>query len=318
MTRTHLITGITGQDGALLARLLLRRGDRVVGTSMSGSAAHTAPLLGGAVVIRQDVRDMAGFERLLDEHRPDTVFNLAAPSSVAASWDTPAQTRAVAQEAVENMLTVLLGRSTPPRFVHASSSEIFGPPREGEAPTHEDTELNPVSPYGEAKAAAHVAVQQARHHGLEAANLVLFGHTSVYQSSGFVLPTIAHQAAEVAAGTRAHIVLQDPSISRDWGSAHDVAAAFADSVDSEARDLVIATGQLHSLGLIAGWALTSLGQDPSRVVSSGATRPNDFGGRVGNAARALEHLGWLPRRTLAEEITDMARTSLGNSAERPL
>jgi GDPmannose 4,6-dehydratase len=306
-----LITGVTGQDGILLARLLRDRGDRVVGTSRSAVGAGVACYLDGVDLRPLDVTDVDAFRDLVLDVRPDTVFNLAALSSVSASWDDPETSRAVNQVAVEQMLTVLHGLGVDaPRFVQASSSEIFGPP-DGDVLTDEATPLNPVSPYGEAKAAAHRAVERARGTGVSASNLVLFGHTSALQARGFALAGIAHQAAEVALGLREDLALRDPTISRDWGSAHDVARAFAGAADAEPADYVIATGRCHRLAEVAEWALAAADVTGAAVVGSpSADRPNDHGGRVGVAGRARRAFGWEPRVPLRAEIERMVRIAL--------
>jgi GDPmannose 4,6-dehydratase len=271
-----------------------------------------AGLLAGVELVDHDVRDTAGFRSLIDRYRPSTVFNLAALSSVSASWDDPAAARAINQTAVEEMVTVLAEAGTEaPRFVHASSSEIFGPPGAGPVLTNEVAPLDPQSPYAEAKAAAHLAVMQARADGVAAANIILFGHTSVLQTREFVLPIIARQAAEVGRGLREDVVLQNPAIRRDWGSATDVARAFVASLSAEPQDFIIATGVLHELAQIAAWALSAAGIDDAGVSASGGReRPRDFDGRIGDITSARQNLHWEPRTSLRQEIEDMVRVDL--------
>ena len=310
---THLITGVAGQDGALLARALLSRGERVVGTSRSTNLGRVAPLLAGAELVHLDVADAPGFARLLRSHRPDTVVNLAAMSSVAASWKDPERAGAVNGLAVDRMLDAVSSTPTPPRFVQASSSEIFGPPAMDAQLTDEDTPLNPVSPYAEAKAHAHDAVVRARNHGVVASNLVLFGHTSPYQQPHFALPTVARQAWEIAQGRRTALELQDPSIRRDWGSAHDVVRAIVAALDASPSDFVIASGVLTSLSEVAEWALAAAGvQAPVRATGE-PSRPHDFSGRVGNIDRARRLLGWQPRIPLRKAIGTMVESYSGRS-----
>lgn len=324
MPETHLITGVTGQDGVLLARLLLASGRRVVGTFAPDGIAGPGPgptacYLDGVVLVEHDVRDTDGFAALVGEHRPAVVHNLAALSSVGDSWDQAGLVDEVNRAAVEGMLAVLAAGlptgPSAPAFVQASSSEIFGPPRSTDATATEETALRPVSPYGEAKAAAHRAVQGARSSGLCATNLVLFGHTSPLHGPRFVLPTICRQAAEVAAGRRRLLSLRDPTISRDWGSARDVVRAFAAAGDRSSRadragDFVVATGVLHRLDEVATWALRAAGvPDPEELVTTGPgpARQHDFGGPVGDARRAGVGLGWHPEVSLREEIARMVR-----------
>ena len=297
MTR-HLVTGADGQDGTLLCRLLSAQGDHVVATSLSGSPV---PGFDGPVVAL-DVRDTAAYLSLIRSERPDVVHHLAAVSSVGASWEDPALTKAVNEDAVVALLEALEGSG--PRFVHASSSEIFGEVSSGVASP--STPIAPVNPYGEAKAAAHRAVAAARSAGLQATNLILFGHTSSLHAPGFVLPTLVRQAVEVARGTRTVVTLRDPSIARDWGSAHDYVRAFALAASAPPGDYVVATGQLHRLSDIAAWALEAVGADPT-LISSSATpdRPHDYGGVVGDTSLTESILGWRPARTLRQEIEAM-------------
>lgn len=303
---THLITGVTGQDGILLARLLLARGDRVLGTCRSGTTAEFGQLLDGVEVVAHDVRDIDGFARLIQTHRPDSVVNLAALTSVGASWEHPEVAREVNQDAVAGMLAVLQSQPRPPRFIQASSSEIFGPPASFHAVTDETAPLDPQSPYAEAKAAAHLAVQQARADGLAATNLVLFGHTGPLQATSFVIPTLTHQAALIRLGRATEVTLRDPTICRDWGRAEDVVRAFVAALDGPEGDYVIATGELHLLGEVADWALAAAGSTAhAQVAADAPPRPNDFGGRVGDIRRAARDLNWSPTLSLRDEVEHM-------------
>ncbi|KQY56938.1 MULTISPECIES: GDP-mannose 4,6-dehydratase [unclassified Nocardioides] len=330
--RTHLVTGVGGQDGILLARHLLAAGDRVIGTVTTHDDPRLAVYLPGVTLEELDVRSTASFESLVRQHRPDAVHNLAALSSVGASWDSPELTDAVNHRAVLGMLSVI--SSSGMDFIQASSSEIFGPVEAGAVT--EDTPLNPVSPYGEAKTHAHVAVAEARTAGARASNLVLFGHTSPLHDAGFVLPTIARQAAEVALGRADGIALRDPSVTRDWGAAADHVRAFALAVGAPYGEYVIATGRTHRLADVAAWALEAARADPSpvpddpspvpddpqnsrrvdqnsrRVVraSGEQARRNDFGGAYGDSTRAATNLGWWPTITLRETIEQMVRAEL--------
>lgn len=305
--RTHLITGVAGQDGVLLARALLARGDRVVGTTQNGNAGVMACYLAGVEVRPHDLRDHGNFRNLIHELRPDSILNFAAVSSVAHSWQEPTLTKQVNQTAVEQMLASLrdLGLHRT-RFVQASSADIFGPPAESGEVTTENTSLNPVSPYAEAKANAHLAVLEARREGLSAGNVILFGHTSVLQRTEFVLADIARQAAEVGAGARAFLSLRDPQVRRDWGSASDVVNGVLATLGSPPDDFVLATGRLHSLAEVSTWALGTVQSGERTARTSGeVARPHDFDGRIGDSARARAVLGWTPSISLESEIKRM-------------
>lgn len=311
VSRTHLVTGVAGQDGVLLARHLRRDGERVVGTVRDDRDQRAmACYLDGVEVVEHDVCDLDGFRALLDRFHPAAVHNLAAMSSVGASWDDVETTHAVNEHAVTGMLEALLAvGDDAPAFVQASSSEIFGPVASGTA-VDETTPLHPVSPYAEAKAAAHRAVVDAREAGLHATNLVMFGHTSPVHAPTFVLPRITRMAAEVALGRRHRIELHDPTVSRDWGAAVDHVSAFALAVDAPAGDYVIGTGELHTLGEVVAWALAAAGVPDAPLVTTGESRPNDFGDVVADTSRATAVLGWKPRMPLRRVVEQMVTVDL--------
>lgn len=317
-TRPHLITGVAGQDGVHLARLLLRSGHRVVGTVMPGSSPETLVYLDGVEVVPHDVRDAPGFADLLHRLEPAVVHNLAALSSVGASWQAEDQTRQVNRDAVLAMLDVLRARAdrdgAAPRFVQASSSEIFGAAAPG-AVLDERSALAPVSPYGRAKAEAHEAVQAAREQGLDALNVILFGHTGPLHAAHFALPTTCRQAVEVASGLRERVDLRDPGVERDWGGAADHMRGWAAVALAAAPgdDVVVATGVLHRLGDVADWALAAAGVPaagdpgtPAGAVSTlGSDRPIDVTGVRGDPARAEALHGWRPEVPLRDVVARM-------------
>jgi GDPmannose 4,6-dehydratase len=265
--------------------------------------------LDGTQTVPLDVRDTAAFASLVDDVHPDVVHNLAALTSVADSWAGPDEVREVNETAVERMLDVLLELPGAPAFVQASSGEIFGA-LDSQARADETTPLRPVSPYGEAKAAAHRAVLSARRSGLRATNLILFGHTSPLQSTRFAVPLIAEQAAAVGLGKREAVVLRDPSACRDWGSAPDFVRAFVAAAEAPPGDFVVATGALHALGEIAHWALAEAGAPDAEVRSSGAPpRPHDVGREHPNLEGTRRALGWAPEVALREEVERMVRVA---------
>jgi len=307
---THLVTGATGQDGVLLARLLVARGERVAGLVRPGStsARTMAPYLEGVELVECDLTSPSAVAAAVDAAAPAAVHHLAALSSVGRSWDEPEATYAVNGHAARTVLEVAASRDIP--FVQASSSEIVGA---GQGPVvTEATPVAPVNPYGEAKAAAHRAVADARASGAHATNLVLFGHTSALQAPSFVLPTITRQAAEVALGRRDRIELRDPSVARDWGAAVDVVRAFVAAPDAPAGDYVIATGELQALGEVAAWALSAAGVASSEpaAASGEAARPHDVTGLVGDASSAAAVLGWRPATPLRKVIEHMVHVEL--------
>lgn len=316
----HLVTGVAGQDGILLARRLQAQGHTVIGTARTSDVGDRACYLQGIEIVPLDVRDTDEFARIVATYRPDAVHNTAAISSVGESWSAREVVESVNAIAVEGMLDVLAtAGENAPRFIHASSSEIFGAPQQ--AVIDAGTTINPASPYGESKARAHRAVQRARDNGLSATNLILFGHSSVLHAPNFVLPTVVRQAAEVALGQRQAIELRDPTIARDWGAACDYALAFDAAAQSAPGDFVIATGELHQLKEVAAWALEALGLSGAVGTSAGDRRPADFSGARGDTAAAARGLGWRSTtslRTLIAQMADVARRRLTSGVEDDL
>ena len=313
---TALITGVAGQDGAYLTRLLLGQGYRVVGMVQPGRALRPdiAPYLEGVELVTGTMRDTASLREVVAGCEPDEVYNLAGVSSVARSWAEPELTADVNGTGLLRLVEALIdhrdstGRS--PRLLQASSSEMFGRP---EAPTQdESTPLQPRSPYALAKAFAHEAAAMFRQsHGLFVSCVVLFNHESPLRPTAFVTRKISSTVAAIAAGRADGLVLGDLDIRRDWGSAQDyVQAMWLAAQADEPTDYVIATGETHS---IREWVDTAfravgleewdhlVGSDPSLV------RPLEPGPLVGDAGRARSVLGWKPVTTFDDLVAGMVR-----------
>lgn len=293
-----LITGVTGQDGSYLAERLLADGVEVHALVLPGSERSDVP--DGVVCHDGDLIDVDATRRLLADLVPDQVYNLAAISSVAQSWQQPervAQVNGFAAGALlesAHQVRERTGRDV--RVVQASSAEIFGQPRR--SPQNERTEIRPINPYGAAKAYAHHAVGVYRGRGLHASALVLFNHESPRRPTQFVTRKITSTVAAIAAGRADRLTLWSLESRRDWGWAPDyvdamVRAARADRPD----DYVIATGRSHSVGDFVAAAFTAAGitdwtglveVDPARA------RPADATELVGDASRARQRLGWSP------------------------
>jgi GDPmannose 4,6-dehydratase len=316
-TTTALITGAEGQDGVLLTDELLRHGRRVIGTVMRRTAVSYD--LGGpdTLLVEHDVRDEAGFARLLEEHRPDEIYNLAALSSVGASWAEPVQVALTNGVAVTQMLEQIrqyrdrTGLS--PRYFQASSPEIFG--LSGTLPHTESTPVSPRNPYGIAKALAHQTCATYRSaYDLFIVCGILYPHESPLRPRGFVTRKIARGAAEIALGLSSELVLGNLDVRRDWGAATDVVRAMRLSLEHEMPDdYVIATGFAHSLEdfLVTAFAAAGLGepwpyvrQDPELM------RPADVPELRGDATKARTCLGWTPTRTFREIVEEMVQTDL--------
>lgn len=294
--RTAVITGVTGQDGVHLARLLRAEGLRVVGTHRPGSGApgQMAPYLDGVEVIPLDLRDRDGFRRLLTDVRPDEVYNLAALSSVGDSWSDPASAMELNGGAPSAMLSAL---STVPtaRFLQAGSAE-------------EGVEAG-RSPYARGKAVAREAVLDARSSGRFAVAAVMHIHESPLRRPRFVVRKVTRAAAAIAMGRQERLTLGTLDIRRDWGSAVDHVRAMRLMIRAdEPTDQEVATGVEHSLRDVVELAFAAAGvSEPWSVVDTdeGMRRPADPTRLVGVVSPGLRALGWEPRHSLSDVISAM-------------
>ena len=299
---TALITGVAGQDGIYLAKLLRSRGFRVYGLARSADLNHRVrDLLTGVEVIQGHVNSEADIGTALDLAAPDHVYNLAGQSSVAQSWQTPVANADINGLAVLGLLEAIRRRTKPSRairFLQASSAEIFGHPET--APQDERTPIAPASPYGLAKAFAHQAVTLYREsYGLHASNVILFNHESPLRPETFVTRKITRGVAAIHLGRQEQLTLGNLEVSRDWGFAGDYVRAMAAAIGHAAPgDYVVATGQLHSLRELLDVAFARVGITDwaGRIKTDSALiRPLDAHSLVGDASRARAELGWEPQ-----------------------
>jgi len=310
-TTTALITGVTGQDGTLLARRLVAEGVQVHGLAHSAADRDAWSGPQGVQVHVGDLTDTAGIEALVRDVAPDEVYNLAGISSVAFSWDHPVLTGAVtglgavgvyeaarrAQEAT--------GRAV--RVVQASSAEIFGVP--DRSPQDESTPVRPVSPYGAAKAYAHQMAAVYRSRGVHVATCVLYNHESPLRPEAFVTRKITAAAARIAAAGGGSLTLGNTDARRDWGWADDYVDALVRAVrHTEADDFVVATGRTHSVAEFVAAAFARVGIDDWQEhveTDPRFVRPVDPGEIVGDASRARQVLGWTPTVAFEEIVGRM-------------
>ena len=297
-TTRALVTGVSGQDGSYLVEQLLTDGLEVHGLHHTQEAPR--PRCPPAVVLHaMDLTDHAGVRRLVADLRPHLVFNLAGQSSVARSWEEPELSWAVNAEAAESLLDAVersAGAVHAPRFVQASSAEIFGRP--DRSPQDESTPVAPVSPYGRAKAHAHLAVGRARAGGLHASSMILFNHESPRRPATFVTRKITRTAAAIATGRAERLVLGNLDVRRDWGWAPDYVDAMVRAARApEAADYVVATGVAHSVRDLVTTAFAHAGiadWEGLVEVDPALVRPLDALESRGDAARARARLGWSP------------------------
>jgi GDPmannose 4,6-dehydratase len=308
------VTGIGGQDGSYLAERLLADGAEVHGLTHAADDLRHCP--DGVVLHRGDVTDLDRTRCLLVDLAPDEVYNLAALSSVAESWERPAAvekvnaTGAVALMDAAYAVQQRTGRRV--AFVQASSAEIFGRP--AVSPQDEATPVAPVNPYGAAKAAAHAAARAWRERGLHVVSAVLYNHESPRRPTRFVTRKITSTVAAIARGRAERLTLGNLDARRDWGWAPDYVDAMVRAARApEADDYVVATGESRSVRDFATAAFAHagiddaeerLGTDPSLV------RPVDAVELVGDASRARDRLGWSPTVGFAELVGRMVDADL--------
>ncbi|GEP39802.1 GDP-mannose 4,6-dehydratase [Nocardioides psychrotolerans] len=306
-SRVALVTGVAGQDGVYLARELLSRGWRVVGTTRPGDSAVAAMsvYLSGVEVVSHDLRDASGFEALVGEVRPSRVFNLAGFSSVGASWDHASLVEEVNGLAVERMLTSLVEL----RDRHGDDVRFF------QAGSAEETGAGASSPYAASKTRARAAVTVAREaFGLHAVTATLHNHESPLRPQRFVTRKITRAAASIACGLADSVSLGNLEVSRDWGAAEDYVQAMVAMLELDApQDLVIATGVSHTLRdlLDVAFEAAGLGDPASYVVQDRALlRPADAPSLVADTEPARRVLGWSPSLSFEQVVGHMVRTDL--------
>ncbi len=295
-----LITGIGGQDGSLLAELLLDEGYEVCGVVRRPASEHFENLEAvrdRVELLQADLLDELSLVDALKTARPQEVYNLASPSFVPMSWKQPVLTAEFAAVGVTALLESIRLVDPEIRFYQASSSEIFGEPRE--VPQTEETALSPVTPYGVAKAYGHLIVRSYRkRYGIYACSGILFNHESPRRPLDFVTRKIAHAAASISLGLQGELWLGDLDARRDWGYAGDYVRAMALMLrQDEPDDYVIASGIGHSVQELVELAFGHAGLDWQEYVHideslrRGAAELHDL---IGDASKARARLGWSP------------------------
>ncbi|WP_224026854.1 GDP-mannose 4,6-dehydratase [Arthrobacter sp. NicSoilC5] len=313
--RTAFITGVGGQDGSYLAEQLLDLGWSVHALTRNDQAA-AAQLPMGVSSHPGDLTDHESLQGALELALPDVVFNLAGSSSVARSWEDPAETVSVNSTAVAALLeaTWRLRETTGNdiRFVQASSAEIFG--NATEIPQHENCIICPVSPYGASKALAHNLVQIYRNRGMFAASAILYNHESPRRPVTFVTRKITSQVARIALGRADSLLLGNLEARRDWGWAPDyVDAMYRIATYSDAQDFVIATGQSHTVADFVSSAFGAVGiSDWQQYVEIDQrfVRPADANEMRGDSSKAQRLLGWKPTVAFDEMVARMVRNDI--------
>jgi len=319
MAKKALITGITGQDGAYLSQLLLKKGYEVHGlvrrSSHSEQFDHRLRWLG----IANDVQfvdgnliDPSSLCRIVRAIMPDEVYNLAAQSFVKSSWDQPMLTANVTGVGVVNMLEALRLEAPEARFYQASSSEMFGLIQQ---PVQtEKTPFYPRSPYAAAKLFGHwMTVNYRESFGMFAASGILFNHESPLRGLEFVTRKVTDGAARIKLGLLDKLAMGNLDAKRDWGHARDYVRAMWLMLQQERPDdFVIATGRTTSVRDMVRIAFGHVGLDPDAhvVIDPRFARPAEVDVLLGDAGKAKEKLGWTATIGLEEMIVEMVEADL--------
>ena len=297
--RGALITGIGGQDGSLLAELLLEQGYRVTGIVRPGAGEpeNLAEIRSRVELLEVQLLDQQSLEQALEAVEPDELYNLAAPSFVPASWERPVETAEFAAVGATSLLEAVRVVDPAIRFYQASSSEIFGEP--AETPQTERTPLAPVTPYGVAKAYAHFSVRSyRRRYGLHACSGILYNHESPRRPLDFLPRKVAHGVARITVGLDSELVLGDLEARRDWGYARDYVRAMWLMLQQDLPDdYVVATGQSHSVRELVECAFEHVGLDWQQYVRADSALERgtaELYRLVGDPSKARERLSWQP------------------------
>jgi GDPmannose 4,6-dehydratase len=310
-----LVTGVTGQDGYYLSKLLLSKGYEVYGLVRGQNNPKIEFLqreLPEVKILTGDLLDMSSLMRALEASQPDEVFNLGAISFVAYSWENAFLTSDVTGKGVLNVLEAVRlyegKNSGSVRFYQASSSEMFG--KVQHVPQSESTLLWPRSPYGVAKVFGHyMTINYRESYGMHASSGILFNHESPMRGPEFVTRKISLAVARIAAGKQERITLGNIEAKRDWGFAGDyVDAMWRMLQQDEADDYVVSTNQTHSVREYLEIAFNHVGisdweplvyQDPQFF------RPAEVDLLIGDASKAKEKLGWEPKVDFPELVAMM-------------
>ena len=312
-----LICGISGQDGAYLAQLLLDRDYHVTGTSRDAQVASFANLstLGIRDRITFELMVLTDFRstlQVLSKAQPDEVYNLAGQSSVGLSFQQPVETMDSIGVGVLNLLEAIrfLGRDI--RLYNAGSSECFGDT--GGLPADETTPFRPRSPYAVAKSAAHWLVVNYRDaYGIHACNGILFNHESPLRPARFVTKKIIAGACAIKRGESKRLELGNIEIARDWGAAPEYVDAMWRLMQlDKPSDLVIATGETHSLGEFVAAAFEEVGLEWHSYVDvePSLKRPSDIAYSAGNPAKAARLIDWRARSGMREVVRMMVQAEM--------
>jgi GDPmannose 4,6-dehydratase len=314
MNKSALICGVSGQDGAYLARLLLEKGYYVHGSARDAQMAtfHNLHLLGVKDKLTfhsMALNDFRSVLQVLVKVQPDEIYNLAGQSSVGLSFDQPVETLESISVGTLNLLEAIRFIGRPIKLYSAGSSECFG--NTGGEPADEETPFRPRSPYAVAKATAFWEVANYREaYNLFACTGILFNHESPLRPERFVTQKIIKSACRIATGSSEKLHLGNISISRDWGWAPEYVEAMWRMLQQEkADDFVIATAETNTLGRFVEEAFLTVGLNWQEHVVTDSTllRPSEIMVSRGNAAKAERSLGWSATFRMRDVVQTMVK-----------
>ena len=309
MKKTALITGIGGQDGAYLAKLLLSKGYDVFGTSRDadlsgfGSLARLG-IIGQIKLLSMAPHDFKSTLTVISKVQPDEIYHLAGQTSVGLSFEQPSETIESITIGTLNILEAIRFLKMPAKFYHAGSSECFGDTQG--LPAHEHTSFDPVSPYAIAKSSAHWLVRNYREaHDMFAVNGILFNHESGLRPERFVTQKVVRAAYRISQGSKEVLTLGALNISRDWGWAPEyVEAMWLMLQVDKADDFIIATGEANSLKDFVAQTFAYFGLEWTEHVQHDdqLMRPNEIAWSQGCPDKAKQLLGWQAEKRMRDVI----------------
>ncbi|HET9838710.1 MAG TPA: GDP-mannose 4,6-dehydratase [Candidatus Angelobacter sp.] len=310
-----LITGVTGQDGSYLAELLLGKGYEVYGMLRNiRREAHKrlAGIASRIQLVEADLTDQSSLDRVLQQVRPDELYNLAGQTFVPVAWSQPLLTMEITGMGALRLLEAMRRHSPRTKFVQASSSEIFG---KAETPQqNENTRMQPTNPYGAAKLFAHhVTINYRESYGMFASSCISFNHESPRRGVEFVTRKVAQEAARIKLGQATKLKMGNLEGRRDWGFAGDyVRAMWLMLQRPEPDDFVIATGVTHSVKELLEVAFSYVGLDWKKHVEIDQTlvRPAEPDPLCGDSSKAQRVLGWKPEVSFRQLIEMMVEAEL--------
>lgn len=318
MEKTALITGITGQDGAYLARFLLEKGYRVIGLSRSYNTEnlHGLKYLGinNDIIIKEcDLLDLSNIISIFSEFKPDEIYNLASQSSVGLSFSQPVGTINYNIISVINLLEIIRTMSPNTRLYQASSGEMFG--NVSSLPIEEDSIIHPVSPYAISKAAAHWSVVNYRQsYGIFACCGILFNHESYLRSPNFFVKKIITQAINIKNGKQNVLKVGNLDVKRDFGYAPDyVKAMWLMLQQNVAKEYIICSGESIYLRDIVNYVFDALNIDKNKIeIDKTLFRPNEIQDIYGNSNKAKRELGWQYNKSFFDVLDLLIEENINN------